>query len=115
MHETYDALRRLKAPLPGTRPGLLPEPEPTGRAVTDGYVAAPVPLLVVASLAGGDVVDATTVSFLLRENLRRQKMEEEEKERGASVGGEGEGEGSGEDGGADAAAQRENPQRHAAH
>ena len=81
VHETYDALRRFKARLPGTRPGLLPEPEPTGRAVTDGYVAAPVPLLVVASLAGGDVVDATTVSFLLRENLRRQKMEEEEKQR----------------------------------
>ena len=35
----------------------------------------------VASLAGCDVVDATTVSFLLRENLRRKKMEEEEKER----------------------------------
>ena len=65
VRETYDALRRLKAPLPGTRPGLPPEPEPLGRAVTDGYVAAPVPLLVVASLAGCDEVDATTVSFLL--------------------------------------------------
>ena len=35
----------------------------------------------VASLAGGDEVDATTVSFLLRENLLLQKIEEEEKER----------------------------------
>ena len=44
----------------GTSPGDL------GRAVTDGYVAAPVPLLVVASLAGGVLVDATTVSYLLK-------------------------------------------------
>ena len=38
------------------------EPEPQGGAATVGYVAAPVPLLVVASLTGGDEVDATTVS-----------------------------------------------------
>ena len=82
MHETLDAPRRLKAPLPGTRPGLPPEPEPLGRAVTDGYVAAPVPLLVlvVPSLAGGDVVDATTVSYFLKVALQ-QKEEVEEEER----------------------------------
>ena len=66
VRETYNAPRRLKAPLPGMRPVLPPEPEPLERAVTDGYVAAPAPLLVVASLAG-DVVDATTVSYLLKE------------------------------------------------
>ena len=44
------------------------------------HSAGQAPLLVVASLAGGDEVDATTVSFLLRENLKLQK-EEEEKER----------------------------------
>ena len=42
--------------------------------------SAAVHRLVVASLHG-DEVDATTVSFLLRENLRRTKLEEEEKER----------------------------------
>ena len=35
----------------------------------------------VASLAGRDDVDATTVSFLVAENLKLQKKEEEEKER----------------------------------
>ena len=49
-------------------------------AVTDGYVAAPVPLLVVASLAGGDNGDATTVSYLLSVALAKKK-EEEAKER----------------------------------
>ena len=34
---------------------------PQGAAATVGYVAAGAPLLVVASLAGGDDVDATTV------------------------------------------------------
>ena len=43
--------------------------------------AGEAPLLVVASLAGGDEVDATTVSFLLRENLKLQKEEEEERWR----------------------------------
>ena len=45
-----------------------------------GYVAARAPLLVVVSLASRDGVDATTVSFLVAENLKLQK-EEEEKER----------------------------------
>ena len=43
-----------KPPLPGKRLGLPPEPEPQGGAVTDGYVAAQSPLLVVPSMAGGD-------------------------------------------------------------
>ena len=38
VRETYDALRRLKAPLPGKRKGQ-------GAAVTGGYVAAGAPLL----------------------------------------------------------------------
>ena len=37
-------------------------------------------LLVVASLSGGDGLDGTTVSILLRENFKPTK-EEEEKER----------------------------------
>ena len=52
----------------------------TTGAVTVGYVAAPGPLLVVASLAGGDGVDATTVSYLLSVALAKKK-EEEEKEK----------------------------------
>ena len=44
-------------------------------------MAAGVALLVKASLSGGDGVDATTVSFLLRENLRRTKEEEKERRR----------------------------------
>ena len=81
VHEKHDGLRAQMRHLPGTRPGLPPEPEPQVRAATVGYAAAPVPLLVVASLAGGDEVDATTVSFLLRDNLWRTKLEEKEKER----------------------------------
>ena len=79
--DKHEALRRQRAPPPRKRPGVLKEPEVQGAAVMDGYVAAGAPLLVVASLAGRDEVDATTVSFLLRENLRRTKLEEEEKER----------------------------------
>ena len=45
------------------------------------HSAGEAPLLVVASLAGGDDVDATTVSFLLRKTLVLKKTEEEEKER----------------------------------
>ena len=81
VRETYGAPRRLKALLPGKRSGVLLDPEPQVAAVTVGYVAAGAPLLVVASLAGGDELDATTVSYLLRENLKRTKKEEEEKER----------------------------------
>ena len=55
--------------------------EPRVGAVTVGHVAAPEPLLVVASLAGSDEVDATTISFLLRENLWRKKLEEEKERR----------------------------------
>ena len=65
----------------GQRPGVLTEPESQEGAVTVGYVAAPGPLLVVASLAGGDEVDATTVSYLLKAALMVKKYEEEEKER----------------------------------
>ena len=69
--------------LVGMRP--VPPSEVAGpqvAAATGGYVAAGAPLLVVASLAGRDDVDGTTVSFLLAENLKLQKkVEEEEKER----------------------------------
>ena len=83
---THDALRGQKtASSAGAHPGVLKEPEVLVRAVTVGYVAAPRPLLVVASLAGGDEVDATTVSYLLKAALVVKKKEErkvqERKER----------------------------------
>ena len=76
--ESYEALRGQNTAKAGKRPGVLTEPEPQGGAVTVGYVAAPGPLLVVASLAGGDEVDTTTVFYLLKAALEVKKKEEEE-------------------------------------
>ena len=82
MRETYDALRRLKAPLPGARPEQLFDAlGPQCAAATVGYVAALTPHLVVSSLAGGNGVDATTVSYLLKAALKLKKKEEEEERR----------------------------------
>ena len=66
----------------GARPGVLQKPEPQEGAVTDGYVAAPVPSLAVPLLAGaaGDAVDARTLSFLLAKSVAARKKDEEEKE-----------------------------------
>ena len=75
---TNYGLRAPKTASSGQRPGVLTEPEPQGRAVTVGYVAAPGPLLVVPTPHGEDSVDGTTVSFLLTENLKLQKEKEEE-------------------------------------
>ena len=73
---TNDGLRAQTTASAGKRLAPLEEvAEPQVGAVTVGYVAAPGPLLVVASLAGGDEVNATTVSFLLRENLMLQKIQ----------------------------------------
>ena len=80
-HEKHVGLRAQKPPLPGVRPGSLLDPGPQRSDRTVRHSAGEVPLLVVASLAGGDEIDATTVSFLLRENLMLQKIKEEEKER----------------------------------
>ena len=82
--ELNNGPRAQKTDRAGTRPGVLKDPEPHGAAVTVGPVAAEA-LLVVASLAGGDGVDATTVSFLLFENLQLQKEEEEERKRQREV------------------------------
>ena len=83
VRETYDDLRRLLV----KRPGIPPEPEVQGAAVTGGFVAAGAPLLVVPTLHGEDSVDGTTVSILLAENpkltkkerRRRRKLKEEAK------------------------------------
>ena len=74
----HDGLRAQKTVrATGARPGVLKEPEPQG-AVTVGYVAAPGPLLEVASMAGGDSVDGTALRFLVKKALDRKKEEEEQ-------------------------------------
>ena len=82
-HELYVGLRAQKPPLPGTRPGLPPEPEPQVRAATVGYVAAPEPLLTAPFLAdtAADAMDSRTAKFLLRDALRKLEEEENWEER----------------------------------
>ena len=65
----------------GEHPGVLKEPEVQLEAATVGYVAAPGPLLAVPVLAGGDGVDRTALSFLVRRAVEDRKREEEEKEK----------------------------------
>ena len=78
----YNAPRSQKtARAIGKHPGVLKEPEVQLEAATVGYVAASTPLLVVASLAGGDEVDATTTRYLLKCALRKRQKEEEEERR----------------------------------
>ena len=88
MRETYGVPRRLKAlQQPGKRPGVPPEPEAQGAAVTGSCVAAGAPLLVVSTLHGEDSVDGTTVSFLLAENLNNHNNQADEERRRRRRGG----------------------------
>ena len=76
-HEGSPAQKTAKAT--GARPGILEEPEPQGGAVTDGYVAAPLPSLAVPLLAGaaGEGVDSSSLRFLTAAALRQREEEEE--------------------------------------
>ena len=65
------------------RPGVLEEPEPRGGAVTDGYVAAPGPLLEVSSMVKGERIDDTALRFLVKKALERQREEEKVQRRKA--------------------------------
>ena len=66
------------------RPGVLQDPEPQGRAVTDGYVSAPVPSVAPRVLAApaAEAVHSRTLSFLLdgalveKEKRRKRELEE---------------------------------------
>ena len=79
---THDALRGQKtASSAGVHPGVLKEPEVHWEAATVGHVAAPGPLLAVPVLAGGDGVDRTALSFLVRRAVEDRKKEKEEKEK----------------------------------
>ena len=73
---THDALRGQKtASSAGVHPGVLKEPEVHWEAATVGYV------LSVPVLAGGDGVDGTALSFLVRRAVEDRKKEKEEKEK----------------------------------
>ena len=76
--ETYNVPRHLKTPPPGTRPAPLAEVAgPQEGSVTDGYVAASVPLVSSPMLAGGDAMDDVTVAFLVGAALEEKRHEEE--------------------------------------
>ena len=69
-----------RRPPPGERPAPLAEVcGPQGRAVTGGYVAAPVPSLAVPLLAGaaGEAVDSSSLRFLAAAALRKLEKEED--------------------------------------
>ena len=82
VHETHNALRSQTTPLPGKRPAPLSEVTGPQAAVTDGYVAAGVPLLGAPSLAdsSAEAIDGSTLSFLLQHALEVKRKEEEEEE-----------------------------------
>ena len=80
VHETHYALRSQTTPLPGKRPAPLSEVTGPQAAVTNGYVAAGVPLLGAPSLAdsSAEAIDGSTLSFLLQHALEVKRKEEEE-------------------------------------
>ena len=78
---SHDCLRAQTALPPGARPGILAEPGPQRSDRTVRHSAGEAPLLVVASLAGGDEEDVTTAKFLLRNALRELEEEENLEER----------------------------------
>ena len=83
--DAYEALRGQKAARTvGERPAPLVEVvEPRAGAVTDGYVAAPVPSLALPLLAGaaGEDVDSSSLWFLTYAALRKRQKEEEVRKR----------------------------------
>ena len=80
VHVTHNVPRSQTTPLPGKRPAPLSEVTGSQTAVTDGYVAAGVPLLGAPSLAvsSAEAIDGSTHSFLLQHALEVKRKEEEE-------------------------------------
>ena len=77
-------LRAQTAPPPGTRPGILADPGPQRSDRTVRHSAgAGLPTLALPSLAGSaaEAVDTSALTFLLGQNLERQKMKDEEEKR----------------------------------
>ena len=81
VHDAHDALRGQKTPPPGVRPGSLCDPGPQRSDRTVRRSSGEVPLLAVPVLAGGDGVDGTALSFLVRRAVEDRKREKEEKEK----------------------------------
>ena len=81
VNDAHDALRGQKTPPPGVRPGSLSDPGPQRSDRTVRRSSGEVPLLAVPVLAGGDGVDGTALSFLVRRAVEDRKREEEEKAR----------------------------------
>ena len=77
----HAGLRAQKTPPPGERPGILAEPGPQRSDRTVRRSSGETPLLAVPVLAGGDGVDRTALSFLVRRAVEDRKREEEEKEK----------------------------------
>ena len=75
-HGTYDALRRLGAPLPGTRPAPLPEiAGQQGRPVAPSSPDDGLPSLASPTLAGKGV-DSSTLAFLAAHAVQVREEEE---------------------------------------
>ena len=81
VHGAHAALRGQKTPPPGERPGSLSDPGPQRSDRTVRRSSGAVPLLAVPVLAGGDGVDGTALSFLVRRAVEDRKREKEEKEK----------------------------------
>ena len=79
---THDGLRAQKTPPPGERPGCLPDPGPQRSDRTVRHSAGEAPSLLPPLLAdaAADVVDHSSLAFLLRASLRQRRKEEEEEE-----------------------------------
>ena len=80
-YEKHAGLRAQKTPPPGERPGILAEPGPQRSDRTVRRSSLETPLLAVPVLAGGDGVDGTALSFLVRRAVEDRKREKEEEEK----------------------------------
>ena len=79
---THDGLRAQKSPPPGVRPGCLSDPGPQRSDRTVRHSAGEAPSLLLPSLAdaAADVVDHSSLAFLLKASLSQRRKEEEEEE-----------------------------------
>ena len=80
MNDAHDALRGQKRPPPGVRPGCLSDPGPQRSDRTVRHSAREAPSLLLPSLAdaAADVVDHSSLAFLLYASLSQRRKEEEE-------------------------------------
>ena len=80
---THDGLRAQKTPPPGERPRCLSDPGPQRSGRTVRHSAGEAPSLLLPSLAdaAADVVDHSSLAFLLKASLSQRRKEEEEEAR----------------------------------